>query len=71
MKKDLPLQLDLVKVLCVTQPGHLYALASWLSSMQSVPLHTMGIGDKGMGRGHMWGVDMAGLEKSAQERLGY
>lgn len=33
----------------------------------SVPLHTMGTGDKGMGRGHMRSVDMAGLEKSAQE----
>lgn len=69
MEEDLPLWLDLVKVLCVTQPGHLlYALAPWLPGMQRVPLHTMGTGDKGMGRGQTWVVDMAGLEKSAQER---
>lgn len=46
METDLPLQPDFIKVLGVTQPGHLlYALALWLPGMQSVPLHSMGTGD--------------------------
>lgn len=35
----------------------------WLPGTQSIPLHTVGIGD-------MLGVDTAGLEKSTQERSG-
>lgn len=37
--------------------------ALWLPGTQSIPLHTVGTGD-------MLGMDMAGLERSAQERSG-
>lgn len=64
METDLPLQPDFIKVLGVTQPGHLlYALALWLPGMQSVPLHSMGTGGTREWPGDTWGMDMAGLER--------